>query len=585
MRDDGRPGQAVTSVGEADKVRSRLDGVLGAIVGVADELGLPVTMRRVVEAAGRLVGAEYGAVGLVSETGEIAELIEVGSAGAGVGYVAEDAAKAAARPAAGLVGRLPAGRGLLGATGLLAAGDPLEAGPLGGSRGPFAASDAFVSVPIEVRGEVFGTLLLARRHGGGAFTASDEAVARALATTVGFAIGHTRLYEATRRRQAWLHASAEITTALLSVADPGEALALVARRARQVTAARIAVILVPDVEDDDGLVVGVVDGEGEERLRGRILRHEARLLDAMRTGRAALVGASPPDGPLFGAGTPDPPADLGMVVPLMAGGRALGILVLGSEGSAAAFSGLDLEMAAAFAGQAALSLELARIHRDRERLAVFEERDRIARDLHDVVIQRLFATGLQLQSLARSVEGPATARLRLAADELDQTITDIRQTIFSLTSVDDDRGDLAGEIRAIVAQTERALGITPQIRVDGPIERRVPMSIRPHMLAALREALSNIARHARATRIDVLLRVTGVDVLVEVRDDGCGPGGASRSSGLTNLRRRAVDLGGRMGFGPGENGIGTTVTWQVPLLTPPAALRVVASIDGQPLRH
>jgi signal transduction histidine kinase len=99
------------------------------------------------------------------------------------------------------------------------------------------------------------------------------------------------------------------------------------------------------------------------------------------------------------------------------------------------------------------------------------------------------------------------------------------------------------------------------------------------MLAALREALSNIARHARATRIDVLLRVTGADVLVEVRDDGCGPGGASRSSGLTNLRRRAVDLGGRMGFGPGENGIGTTVTWQVPLITPPAALRVLSPTD------
>ncbi|SNQ50867.1 Histidine kinase with GAF domain [Frankia canadensis] len=540
--------------------RSRLDGLLGGIVEIAQERSLPVTLCRVVEAAIRLVGAEGGALGLLGEAGEVAEVFPADAAEAG------DAADGAGA----LLGLLPMGRGLVA--------ESLR------DRCPprLAADSAFLHVPIAVRGEVFGALLLVGRGSSGAFTAPDEALVGALAAAAGFAIGHTRLYEATRRRQAWLHASAEITTALLSVADPQEALGLVARRARQVTAARLAVILVPDVEDVEGLVVGVVDGEGEERLRGRILRHEARLLDAMRTGRAALVGAD--RGPLFDAGTPDPPAEHGMVVPLMAGGRTLGILVLGTEGSAVPFSGPDLEMAAAFAGQAALSLELARIHRDRERLAVFEERDRIARDLHDVVIQRLFATGLQLQSLARSVDGPATARLHLAADELDQTIADIRQTIFSLTLVDDEGGDLAGEIRAIVAQTERALGITPQIRVDGPIERRVPASIRPHMLAALREALSNIARHARATRIDVLLRVTGVDVLVEVRDDGCGPGGASRSSGLANLRRRAVDLGGRMGFGPGESGIGTTVTWQVPLITPPAALRVVPSLEGFPPR-
>ncbi|WP_412842856.1 sensor histidine kinase, partial [Candidatus Frankia alpina] len=210
---------------------------------------------------------------------------------------------------------------------------------------------------------------------------------------------------------------------------------------------------------------------------------------------------------------------------------------------------------------------------------MFEERDRIARDLHDMVIQRLFATGLQLQSLARVLDSQAANRLHVAADELDQTIVDIRQTIFSLTAADLGDADLGTEIRSIIAQTERALGISPVIRVDGPIDRRVPAAIRPHMLAALQEALSNIARHARATRIDVLLRVSSVDILVEVRDDGCGPGGASRSSGLANCRRRALDLGGRMRFGSGENGIGTTVTWLVPLITPPGALHVSSPPD------
>ncbi|MCM3886002.1 GAF domain-containing protein [Frankia sp. R82] len=559
------------SVDEVAAVQSRMQGLLDAVVDVAQELSLPVTLRRIAEAAANLVDCDYGALGVIGAAGEIADLFHVGF---------DD-------EVSDRIGRLPLGRGLIGQS--LRDPRPLRVADVG--HHPAAVGfppghprfDTFLNVPIMVRGAAFGTLFLGAKRGGGEFSREDESLACALAAAVGFAIENARLYETARRRQAWLHASAEITTALLSVADPKEALALVARRARQVTAAGLAAVLVPDGEEGT-LVVEVVDGAGAARLRRRVLQRNDRLLDAMRTGRATLVGPGAIDGPLFGEDLPDPPAELGMVVPLMAAGRALGVLVLGIEGTSVPFNGLDLEMAAAFAGQAALSLEFGRIHRDRERLAVFEERDRIARDLHDVVIQRLFATGLQLQGMARMAGGPVAARLHVAADELDQTIADIRQTIFSLTSADADGADLAAEIRAILTQTERALGITPQIRVDGPIDRRVPPSIRPHMLAALREALSNIARHARATRIDVLLRVTGVDVLVEVRDDGCGPGGASRSSGLTNLRRRAVDLGGRMAFGPGESGIGTTVSWQVPLITTPEALRVFTPPDGLPLR-
>jgi signal transduction histidine kinase len=232
---------------------------------------------------------------------------------------------------------------------------------------------------------------------------------------------------------------------------------------------------------------------------------------------------------------------------------------------------MDLEMAEAFAGQAALALELARVQRDRERLAVFEDRDRIARDLHDVVIQRLFATGLQVQGLARSLPAPARDRLSDAVNELDQTITDIRRTIFSLTSPSSDGVELRTEIQRIVGQAEHSLGIAPTVRVEGHIEHVVPGAIHPHLLAALREALSNIARHSRATRIQVLVRVTGDDVLVEVRDDGVGPGGATMTSGLANLRRRALDLGGHMEFGPGDDGLGTTVRWHVPIIGRPPA--------------
>ncbi|TFE34899.1 GAF domain-containing protein [Frankia sp. B2] len=551
--------QLSEQVNEVASVQTRMRGLLDAVVDVARELSLPVTLRRIAQAACQLVGAKYGALGVIGDDGEISELIHVGF---------PDEVPT-------MIGRLPEGRGLIGES--LRHPRPLRVADVArhpvaiGFPGGHPRFDTFLNVPIMVRGAAFGTLFLGAKRGGGEFTQEDEDLACALAAAVGFAIENARLYEETRRRQAWLSASAEITTALLSVAEPEKALDLVARRARQATAARLAAILVPD---EAGLVVGVVDGEGDDDLRGRVFADNRRLNEAMRTGRAVLVPADSPGGPLFGADHADLPVKVGMVVPLMAGGRALGILVLGSGGRSASFGGLDLEMAAAFAGQAALTLELARVHRDRERLAVFEERDRIARDLHDVVIQRLFATGLHLQSLARAVDSRAAERLDAAAGELDQTISDIRQTIFSLTSNAAEETDLRAEIQAVIAQAERALGITPTVRLDGPIDRGVPAAIRPHMLAALREALSNIARHARASRIHVLLRVTDADLLVEVRDDGRGPGKASRSSGLANLRHRALDLGGRMEFGPGAGGIGTTMTWQVPVIAPLPELRV-----------
>ena len=214
-------------------------------------------------------------------------------------------------------------------------------------------------------------------------------------------------------------------------------------------------------------------------------------------------------------------------------------------------------------------LELAEHRHDAERLAVFEDRDRIARDLHDVVIQRLFATGLQLQGMTRSMPAPVAARVEDVVGELDQTITELRHTIFSLSSPTADGAALRAEIERIAGQAEHSVGLRPAVRIEGHVER-VPVVIHPHLLAALREALSNIARHSRATRVRVLVRATDDDVLVEVHDDGVGPGGAGVTSGLANLRSRAQDLGGHMEFGPGPGGVGTRVRWQVPTAVRPA---------------
>jgi signal transduction histidine kinase len=315
----------------------------------------------------------------------------------------------------------------------------------------------------------------------------------------------------------------------------------------------------------------------------------------MRTGRARLAG--PDDlADLLGSAAGELGLSWVMVVPMAVAGRPVGGLLLGAPaaaaggyagapaaagartGGAAPFGDLDLRLATAFAGQAALTLELTRLQRERERLAVFEDRDRIARDLHDVVIQRLFATGLQLQGLTRTIAPPLAGRVSDAVGELDRAISELRQTIFSLAPPAQDGVALRGEIDRIAAQAEHSLGLRPRVRVEGHVER-VPVVIHPHLLAALREALSNIARHSRATQVQVVVRAGDVEVLVEVQDDGVGPGGATVTSGLSNLRRRAQDLGGHMEFGPGPGGLGTRVRWRVPTeIRPPSPDRSASPV-------
>ncbi|ONH32976.1 histidine kinase [Pseudofrankia asymbiotica] len=551
--------------------QGRMRGLVDVVVGAAQEPSLPATLRRTVEAACRLADAEYGAIGVLGADGRIADLIQVGAE-------TEDTAR---------LGGLPAGQGLLAKvlreTGTLRADDVARHPEAMGIPAGHPTFETFLGAQIAVRGVACGGLFLGGKRGG-SFTGADEELVTALAAAAGLAVENARLRDEAGRQQAWHTASGEISAALVSVSEPWAALDLVARRARQVTSACLAAIVLPDTRT--GFVVTNADGPGTQSLRGRSLPVDrSQLVEVMRAGHAQVVGAGDlPD--LLGDAADGLALACVMVVPMAVAGRPVGGLLLGVQavagaapgvpaavgaaaqgwsGGVAPFSALDLDMATAFAGQAALTLELTRLQRDRERLAVFEDRDRIARDLHDVVIQRLFATGLSLQGLARSVPPPVAARVAGAVAELDQTISELRHTIFSLASPTPDGAQLRAEIDRIVGQAEHSLGLRPTVRVEGPAER-VPVVIHPHLLAALREALSNIARHSRATRVRVLVRAGDDSVLVEVQDDGVGPGGATVTSGLANLRRRAMDLGGHMDFGPGLGGVGTRVRWQVPLL-------------------
>jgi signal transduction histidine kinase len=551
-------------------VRARMRGLLGAIIGIAGELSLPVTLRRITESACALVDAEYGALGVIGPDQTLAELVHTGGA----------------TDIAAMVGQLPGGSGLIGVTlrdqQALRLADPSRQPEAGGFAPGHPRLKTFLGVPIQVRGRGFGYLYLGGKRGGREFDADDQDLVTALAASVGFAIENARLYEETKRRQAWLAASAEITTTLLAEEDPASALGVIVRRARQVTAARLAAIILPvDAGELTVAVAEVGDGLDAGALVGRRIQVErSRLAEAMSTGRAMFVADVTADGGLLGPVDDVLPLGGAMVVPLVAAGSATGALVICPRAVSAPLTQLDLEMAAAFAGHAALALQMSRVQRDRERLAVFEERDRIARDLHDVVIQRLFATGLQLTRAGRGTEPAVAGPLEAAVAELDRTIRDVRRTIFSLGSPTSHRGELRVEISEIVRQAEGSLGLRPTLLLEGPLEDGVPEEIHPHLLAALREALSNIARHARATFVEVVVRVGLADVLVEVRDDGCGPTGASRISGLANLRQRAQELGGRMDFGPGDCGIGTTMRWLVPLVAPVAPNQL--SVPGPP---
>jgi signal transduction histidine kinase len=252
------------------------------------------------------------------------------------------------------------------------------------------------------------------------------------------------------------------------------------------------------------------------------------------------------------------------LLPLGSGDAVAGLLLIGwAARSEESFRDTDVALPASFASQAALALQVAQAQEDRGRLAVFMDRDRIGRDLHDLVIQRLFAVGLGLQGTARFSDRPEVAeRLEQAVDDIDATIKDIRRTIFEL-SAPAGSGDIRSALGAEVAAAAPSLGFTPRLQTSGPVETAVGPDLRPHVLAVLRETLSNVSRHARATQAEVALDV-GTDVVLTVTDDGVGLPDGGRRSGLRNLLERAETCGGSFEVRRAGPEGGTVAIWRVP---------------------
>lgn len=512
----------------------RLQGLLEAAIAVGRELDLPRVLRRVVEVAVELVSARYGALGVVGEAGRLVQFIHVG-------LEPEVAAR---------IGRLPEGHGLLGQ--LVRDPQPLRLHDLAEHRASSGFPDhhppmhTFLGVPVRVRGEVFGNLYLTEKRGGVDFSAEDEAVVEALAVAAGVAIDNARLYAAAQQREHSMRSGAVVTNALMSGAFPAAA-QLVADTVAELLEAEVvsAWTSVPEgwrlvgstgapIGVDLGADVAAQLGFGSGRVLGQ---PERELLDAAGLQAGAVVG--------LGSGP----------------GR---IVVLAGNVSDRSIPAELPEPLTAFVGQVAVALELAARRREAEDLAVLADRDRIARDLHDHVIQRLFAVGMSLESLGGlGLPEVAAARVSRSVSDLDDTIRDIRTTIFDLQSHDSESG-LRVRMLSLLRAAERSMSAHPQIRFEGAVDAGVGDVVADHALAVLREALSNVARHSGAERVEVLVTAGEGRLQVRVADDGVGIGEGPAGSGMGNMRSRADQLGGSLKIASRQPR-GTVVTWSVPL--------------------
>jgi signal transduction histidine kinase len=537
--------------------RDRMNRLLEAVVTVGSGLDLETMLHRIVEAAVSLAGARYGALGVVGEGGRLAEFVPVG---------VED------HQIAG-IDHWPEGKGLLG----LLIRDPrplrlqdIKAHPEStGFPAGHPPMRSFLGVPVHVRGAVFGNLYLTEKGDGGEFTPDDEAVVSALGAAAGVAIENARLYEDSRRQWRWLRASSEVTTRLLSGTEPTDVLGGLTKQALDLSGADLAVMALPDA-DGQRLIIEQADGDGAEAARGLVLpRGESLSGRVLETGNPETVADFAADERAASvARTAMSHIGPAVLFPLGGPGNVRGVFTIGRRHGAMPFPQAAVEVAALFAAQAGVALELADRRRDAEQLRVFEDRDRIARDLHDQVIQRLYAAGMSLQGTAPMASDPVVRkRMEHVVDEMDQAIADIRTTIFSLHA----RGSrntpgLRARIVAIAEELTPMLGFAPAVRLGAGLDDSVAVGQADHSLAVLREALSNAARHANATQVEVNVEADG-ELILRVIDNGTGIGPNTRRSGLANMSERAELLGGTLSIGPADDaaGTGTILEWRIPL--------------------
>ena len=535
--------QLVDRAGDVLAAQGRLRGLLRANALVAGDLSLPVVLRQIVGAARDLLGARYAALGVLGRDGELEQFVHAGM---------DDELVAA-------IGDLPRGHGILG----LLTSEPVPIRLASLSAHPAAdgfptghpAMGSFVGVPVRIGEEIFGNLYLTERTAGGEFTADDEELAIALAAAAGAAIANARRFAESEQRRRWLDASAQLTPLLLAESQ-GRLHALITGHAADAADADFAVLAVPD--DPDQVIVTGVTGTLAAGLMNRTVPLAGSLAGrAIRSGKPSLITGDRLEAAAAALGAGIGPL---IAVPLAAGERILGALMLGRLAARQGFTETDLDMAASFAGHAAVAMELARARADQVLLAQAEDHDRIAGDLHDHVIQELFALGMTLQGQATR-SAPATAeQVNGYVDTLDEVIRKIRTSIFGLQQPHQASADLQARVMEIIEEHAPQLGFTASVSFPGPPGPDPDETLAHDILAVTREALSNCARHARATAVTISLARQDDLITLDITDNGRGLGTPTRSSGLASMSHRAERNGGTLQITSPSSG-GTRLTW------------------------
>jgi GAF domain-containing protein len=365
-----------------------------------------------------------------------------------------------------------------------------------------------LSVPIHVHDEVFGHLHLAGKRHDAPFTAEDEQLLHVLAAQAGIAIGNARLYETARQRERWIEGAAAVTTALLTGERAADALVTVAEGARALADAAAGVILqrtaaggmeivTASTYEDPGDIVGTTIEPGSPVLV-QLLGGEPVFIDDSATDPRMTTHVRHRFGP-------------SMMLPLQADGRLIGTLALPRRPGDRPYTAVERLLATQFASQAALALVLADAQHSRERLAVYEDRDRIARDLHDLVVQRLFATGMMLESTQRRTDESDQAHelLGRAVDELQSTIQEVRTAIFALQQPPAEAPTtLRGKVLRETAAASALLGFQPSTHFRGPVDALVPDQVATQLLTTLRRALTTASRRPGVSRLEITVDVT-----------------------------------------------------------------------------
>jgi signal transduction histidine kinase len=528
--------------------RDRLDGLVDAMLAVTSGLELDATLKTIVRTAIELVDAEYGALGVRGYDHELVEFIYEGI---------DEATREE-------IGHLPEGRGVLG----VLIDDPkpirLENISQHAASVGFPANHppmrTFLGVPVRIRDEVFGNLYLTEKAGGQPFGEDDEVLVQALAAAAGIAIDNARLYEQSRTRQSWIEATRDIGTELLAGTDPATVFRMVAEQSLHLSGAEQTLVAVPadldePAEDADELLVVAIAGEGPASSLKSVPTAGSTIGEVFaqripgRFESLVLAPATAATGPA-------------LLLPLRATDTVAGVLVAVRSAGAQRFTADELDMMAAFTDQAALAWQLATTQRQMRELDVLSDRDRIARDLHDHVIQRLFAVGLALQGTIPRARAPEVQqRLAECVDDLQGVIQEIRTAIFDLHGAQSGTTRLRQRLDEAVAQFATA-GLRTSVQYSGPLSV-IDATLADHAEAVVREAISNAVRHADATSLTISVVVED-DLCIEVVDNGRGIGAEITESGLTNLRKRAEDVGGTLDIEAVPTG-GTKLRWCAPL--------------------